>query len=37
MSLVKVNQSPIKYRLGDAILLNNSARNKIKNFTKQLL
>tara|TARA_A100001515_G_C4556910_1_gene205293 strand:- start:485 stop:1009 length:525 start_codon:yes stop_codon:yes gene_type:complete len=32
MSLVRVNQSANKYRLGDAILLDNSARNKIKNF-----
>ena len=32
MNLVKVNQSSNKYRLGDAILLDNTARNKIRNF-----
>ena len=33
MNLVNVNNtSTIKYRLGDAILLNNSARKKMKNF-----
>jgi hypothetical protein len=32
MSLAKVNQSPIKYRLGDAILLHNSAHKKMRNY-----
>ena len=32
MSLEKVNQTPIKYRLGDAILCDNTARDKMKNF-----
>ena len=32
MNLVKVNQSSNKYRLGDAILCDNTARGKMKNF-----
>ena len=32
MSLVRVNQSANKYRLGDAILCDNTARGKMKNF-----